>query len=68
MELDCEEESSDGHSVVGAQGIFVIVERNSVDRSVAIKVVHGHSNDLSIKVKVVNEIIIPEHTQRVSEM
>jgi len=54
VELDSKEESGGGQGLVR-----VIVERIGVDRSVVINVVYCHSDDLSIKVKVVNEFIIP---------
>lgn len=59
VELDSKEESGGGQGLVRVQNVVLIVERIGVDRSVAIKVVHCHSDDLSIKVKVVNEFIIP---------
>ena len=59
VELDSEEESGGGQGLVRVQNVVLIVERIGVDRSVAIKVVHCHCDDLANKVKVDNEFIIP---------
>ena len=65
MKLECQEERSDGHYLVHVHGVLII-ERIGIDGHEAIEVANSYSYNLSIKVVLINEFIIPEQERQKS--